>query len=50
MKRLISLSSLLRNFTKVLVMAAIFGTFRPMAVSAATEYNEKIPFTDDFDA
>ena len=50
MKLLRSLSNLLRNFTKVLVMVAIFGSFRPMAVSAATEYNEKIPFTDDFDA
>lgn len=50
MKLLKSLSKLLSNFTKVLVMVAIFGSFRPIAVSAATEYNEKISFTDDFDA
>jgi hypothetical protein len=31
-------------------MVSLLGTSRPTVVNAATEYNEKIPFTDDFDA
>ena len=50
MKLLRALSSMAGKFTKVLMMVAILGSFRPIAVSAATEYNEKIVFTDDFDA
>jgi len=50
MVHLISLSKLLRKFTKVLMLLAILGSFHSTAVSAATEYNEKIVFTDDFDA
>ena len=45
-----TLSSQLRKFMKVLMLLAILGSFHPIAVSAATEYNEKISFTDDFDA
>jgi len=50
MLHFISLSKLLRKFTKVLMLLAILGSFHLTAVSAATEYNEKIIFTDDFDA
>jgi len=50
MVHLISLSKLLRNCTKVLMLLGVLGSFHPTAVSAATEYNEKIVFTDDFDA
>lgn len=34
----------------VLLLALGFYGWAPISVSAATEYNEKIPFTDDFDA
>ena len=50
MVHLVSLSKLLRNCTKVLMLLAILASVKPTAVSAATEYNEKVAFTDDFDA
>ncbi|HXD12180.1 MAG TPA: hypothetical protein VN653_19075 [Anaerolineales bacterium] len=50
MELLRALSSLLSKFTKVLMLVAILGSFRPSVVSAATEYNEKVVFTDEFDA
>ena len=44
--------SVVRWFQKLVVLFAILGLLgwiQPAAVSAATEYNEKISFTDDFD-
>ena len=44
--------SLVRWFQKLVVLLAILGLIgwtQPASVSAATEYNEKISFTDDFD-
>lgn len=34
----------------ILVVFSLIGWVRPVSVSAATEFNEKIVFTDDFDA
>lgn len=45
--------SVTRSLQKLLVMTAIFaliGELYPASVSAATEYNERISFTDDFDS
>ena len=44
--------SLVRWFQKLVVLSAIIsliGWTQPASVSAGTEYNEKISFTDDFD-
>ena len=50
MKLLRLWNGLLRSLTTALVMVALLGSFRPMAAYAATEYNQSISFTDDFDA
>ena len=47
-----SSQSFVRRYHRLLVLVVILGLIgwtQPVAVSAATEYNEKIPFTDDFD-
>jgi hypothetical protein len=49
MKYLRSLFGLLRSVTSALVIVTFFGAFQPMAVRAATEYNERISFVDDYD-
>ena len=49
MKQLRSLNGVLRSFIMALVLATFFGSFQPMAVRAATEYNERISFVDDYD-
>ena len=38
-----------QKFLVLVVILALTGWVQPASVSAATEYNEKISFTDDFD-
>ena len=49
MKHLRSLFGLLRSTMTVLVIVTLFSSFQHITVSAATEYNETIPFIDDYD-
>ena len=49
MKQLRSLNRVLRSFTTALVLVTFFGSFQLMPVRAATEYNQRISFVDDYD-
>ena len=45
----LSSSSLLQKFLVLVTVLSLLGWASPGSVSAATEYNEQISFTDDFD-